>query len=227
MTGPRGLYQDCLLEPVRVGNCWIVAVADGLGGSNGGEIASSLAIDEVRKKLKSPGQMDEVFEAARAKIQARSHSDADLAKMGTTLTCLLIEGITAEVGHVGDTRITHIRGGGVMSRTEDQTEVQRLLDNGVITHGQAKRHPRRNVIYSALSGREDKYTLFQNQFETKIGDRIILSSDGFHTLLLRKELAQISQSSRSLDEFSEGVQIALKQKVLTDDATAIFIEVTG
>ena len=210
-----------------MGEYWIAAIADGIGGSSGGEIASKLAIEEVQSKLVMPGQMRNAFESARASIRSRSLSKPDLAKMGTTLSCILMADGTAEVGHVGDTRITHFRGGGVMARTQDQTEVQRLLDNGIITIGQAKRHPRRNVIYSALSGRTDKYTLFDGEFDIQVGDRIVLSSDGFHSHFLRRELAGISESSSTLESFVKSVEMKLKNEELVDDATAIFMEVTA
>ncbi|WP_412550814.1 PP2C family protein-serine/threonine phosphatase [Shimia sp. MIT910701] len=226
IVGPKGAYQDCSLAPLNKDDFWVAAIADGVGGYAGGETAAKIAISEVESSLTSFGLMDEIFARASAEIRRQASENQSLAKMSTTLTCLSIENGVAEVGHVGDTRITHFRGPGVLSRTEDQTEVQRLLKNGIITRGQAKRHPRQNVIYSALSGRNADYTLYQNSFDVQPGDRIILSTDGFHSLFTRRELAGISQGCVDLESFFARVQSELPQRKISDDATAVFIEVS-
>jgi protein phosphatase len=111
-----------------------------------------------------------------------------------------------------------------MGRTKDQTELQKLLDDGVLTKNQAARYPRRNVLLSAMSAGRD-YDLHEQEFLVQKGDRILLTSDGFHSLLLRGRIAHISSSNPAFEDFWSALEAALAAETLDDDASCLAVEI--
>jgi PPM family protein phosphatase len=223
IVGPKGENQDAILPPFSVGNCTWCAIADGVGSSALGGLAARSSIEVVR--LVSVGQsMEEVFSGAHRLLSEIASEQESGKSISTTLSVLKICDGIAFVGHVGDTRVSHYRGPGVMGRTKDQTEVQKLLDDGVLTKNQAARYPRRNVLLSALSAGRD-YTLQEQEFAVQKGDRILLTSDGFHSKLLRGRISQLSFGKSQFEEFWISVQEALALVQLDDDASCLAIEI--
>lgn len=224
--GPKGENQDCLLAPFEFEGDWWAAIADGMGGSKGGAIASRIGVSAVSVAVTELGyrEMPQIFSNVTDRLLEAAREDAELSRMGTTLSVLRIAASRAFVGHVGDTRISHLRGQGVRARTHDQTEVQKLLDEGVITKAQAARYPRRNVLLSVM-GPDRNFDLVQSDFEIEEGDRILLTSDGFHGKIMRREMAKISSSCASFEAFFE----ILNEKILSlspeDDFTCLAIQV--
>ena len=225
VAGPKGKNQDCLLEPTRNDGEWWCAIADGVGGSDLGEVASRLCIDTVRQQLVNGKTMEELFCIVADKLSEKAQSATTDQTMSSTLSILRLVGKQAFVGHVGDTRITHYRNGGVVTRTRDQTEVQQLLDDGVLTKYQARRYPRKNVILSAMSPKRS-HTLFESSFDVELGDRILLTTDGFHHCLQKRTIAYLSEKGPDFRTFFQSIERELSQVVLEDDATVLAIEVS-
>ena len=225
LPGPRGHNQDCVLEPTSSGAEWWCAIADGVGGSGAGEVASRVCIEAVRNSIEDGEAMPRLFRKVADALLRAAKTEVNAARMSSTLSVLRISGTQAFVGHVGDTRISHYRGIGVMGRTRDQTEVQKLLDDGVLTKHQARRYPRKNVILSAMSPQK-KFTLFENEFVVKRGDRILLTTDGFHALLQRRAVAEISSNCPAFDMFFTVIEKQLSKLSLTDDATVLALEIS-
>ena len=225
LAGPKGHNQDCILEPTTSGADWWCAIADGVGGSGGGEVASRVCIDAVRSSIADGELMSSLFsKVADALLRAATANDENV-RMSSTLSVLRISGTGAFVGHVGDTRISHYRGVGVMGRTHDQTEVQKLLDDRVLTKRQALRYPRRNVILSAMSPQKE-FTLFENEFSVERGDRILLTSDGFHGQLHRRAVSKISSNCAAFEMFFSAIEKQLNELSLNDDATVLAFEIS-
>lgn len=223
ITGPRGENQDAVLDPLRVGDTTWCGIADGVGSAALGGMAARASLNEVRD-MTAAESMGELFVRVSRKLVALAEEHGDPKSLTTTLSLLCIEGDKARVGHVGDTRITHYRGGGVMTRTKDQTEVQKLLDDGVLTKNQARRYPRRNVLLSAMSaGRE--YDLYEATFSLELGDRILLTSDGFHSKVLRPQSATLSSETPNFDDFWYKLEETLFGESLNDDASCLAIEI--
>ncbi|WP_339772768.1 protein phosphatase 2C domain-containing protein [uncultured Pseudosulfitobacter sp.] len=223
ITGPKGENQDVVLEPFQVGDTTWCGIADGVGSAALGGMAARAGLDEVRG-MTDAEPMGELFARVSRKLATLAEQHGNPKSLSTTLSLLCIEGDKANVGHVGDTRITHYRGGGVMTRTKDQTEVQKLLDDGVLTKNQARRYPRRNVLLSAMSaGRE--YDLHEATFSLEVGDRVLLTSDGFHGKLLRPQLASLSAATPDFDEFWRALEEKLSVESMEDDASCLAIEI--
>lgn len=144
--------------------------------------------------------------------------------MGTTLSVLVISGNVAKVGHVGDTRIYHLRGSGILRRTQDQTEVQKLLDEGILSKTSAMKYPRKNVLYSALTPVRN-YQLYKVSFDIEANDRITLLSDGISKVIGLKEFQNLSETSKSVEEFKSAVENLISTKGSIDDYSAVFLQI--
>ena len=224
LSGPRDQNQDCVLEPLKSGADWWCAIADGVGGAEFGEVASRMCIEAVKTFAADGETMHMLFNKAAGMLYSAATNEQGSMQMSSTLSVLRISGTQAYVGHVGDTRIDHYRGDGVMNRTYDQTEVQKLLDDGILTKHQARRYPRRNVILSAMSPKK-YFTLFENEFSIESGDRILLTSDGFHENLRRREIARISNVNSGFALFFDAINSELAKITLSDDATVLALEI--
>ena len=145
----RSSNQDCLL----VDGC-VYGVADGMGGHQGGETASRVAVqvlkNALRGKLPDRRALEVGVEAANRRVYDMARHDSSLSGMGTTVTLLWEDGKRVLVGHVGDSRAYRLRGGELEQITQDHSIVAELLRNNVITTEMARNHPYRNVITRAV-----------------------------------------------------------------------------
>jgi serine/threonine protein phosphatase PrpC len=161
----------------------LLAVADGMGGHVGGEIASAAAI-ETLKPLDvdvSAHELVNVLEQAVHRANETLHSivegDPSLQGMGTTLTAMLWNGHQLALVHIGDSRAYLLRNGELFQITHDHTLVQSLVDEGRITLDEAASHPQRSLLLRALDGRGEVDPDVSLR-EAQLGDRYLLCSDG-------------------------------------------------
>lgn len=163
----------------------VFAVADGMGGHRGGEVASATALGPLAAlDGQRFGDPDATLDALTAAVVAantavarRSHDDPALQGMGTTLTAVLVDGREAHLVHVGDSRAYLARGERLVQLTDDHTLMQTLLDQGRITRDQIATHPHRSVITRAV-GVADDVEVDGMLLTLRDGDRLILCSDG-------------------------------------------------
>ncbi|MBD3640243.1 MAG: serine/threonine-protein phosphatase [Marinobacter sp.] len=168
----------------------LLVLADGMGGHQGGEIASQLAVAAVLDSLLpalsasvAPDsaavreRLDAAFELAAARIQKEQGGDVRLEKMGTTLVVAWVIDHSAFIGHIGDSRCYLVAGGGVRCLTRDDTVVQNMIEDGSITETEAPRVPFRNVLTRALGASNDATPSFRLQ-ELAPGEGLLLCSDG-------------------------------------------------
>jgi protein phosphatase len=174
---------------------YVLAVADGMGGHAGGEIASQIAIDAI-------AELDQVIDddALRALRQAvrqaslrlreRATREPYLRGMGTTLTVMLWNDPQVAFAHIGDSRAYLLRDGTLYQLTHDHTLVQLLLDDGRITAEQAAVHPRRSMLSRALDGGDGaECDLWCAQAEP--GDRYLLCTDGLSGVVSADQLCEV------------------------------------
>lgn len=163
----------------------VFAVADGMGGHRGGEVASATALEPLaaldgRRFDDADAALAALTDAvvrANAAVSQRSNAEPDLEGMGTTLTAVLVDGRDAHLVHVGDSRAYLARGGTFVQLTDDHTLVQTLLDQGRITADQVATHPHRSVITRAVGVGED-VEVDGMRLTLRDGDRLVLCSDG-------------------------------------------------
>jgi len=225
--GPRDSNQDRLLVPTaREGKRFIAAVADGIGGAPGGAEAAQIAIDAAAAFTGPSIDLSSVFATAVEKIRQTADANPTFAKMGTTLTLVLIERGMAHVAHAGDTRAYHLRGPGLNTLTKDQTEVAELLRKGVLSKQQAKRYPRRNVLLSALTAKAE-YEVHLAAAALLPGDRLLLISDGIYQRLKRGSILNTSIENASVTRFAERLMVRAKEAKPSDNYSAVAIEIVG
>ncbi|MEH1017591.1 protein phosphatase 2C domain-containing protein [Micromonospora sp. CPCC 206060] len=195
----RGLIRSGNQDAVHAGP-WLVAVADGMGGMAAGDLASAIAIDSVAPlDVETPedgliAALQGAIGTASARIRQAVAEDPERQGMGTTLTALLFArtGSCLALAHIGDSRAYLLRDGVLKQVTRDDTFVQMLVDEGVITAEQASSHPRRAVVTQALQGAE-----VSPAYATMVpwaGDRWLLCSDGLSNVVRPDTLAEVLAS---------------------------------
>jgi protein phosphatase len=174
---------------------WLLAVCDGVGGAARGDIASSTAVQQLRRLDERPAG-DPVALVAGALHRAHDRigelvdHDPALNGTSTTATLALFDGQKIAIGHVGDSRAYLLRDGELARLTKDHTFVQTLIDEGRLSEEEARVHPHRNLILQALDGvHESEPDLFSEQVRS--GDRLLLCSDGACGVLSDERIADI------------------------------------
>jgi serine/threonine protein phosphatase PrpC len=173
----------------------LLAVADGLGGHAGGEVASAAAIDALRPldaELPAGDLLNALQHAVRQANDTMRHiaeSDPSLRGLGTTLTAMLWSGSQLALVHIGDSRAYLLRDGELFQITHDHTLVQSLVDEGRITLDEAASHPQRSLLLRAIDGKQSEPDL-QLQ-DAQAGDRYLLCSDGLYTVVTAEKLLEV------------------------------------
>lgn len=173
----------------------LYAVADGMGGHRGGEVASQLALQTVVERLRAgQGSLADQVQAANRAVYERSATDRKVTGMGTTLTAAIVAGDRAHLVHVGDSRAYLLRAGALRQLTEDHTLVNRMLKAGEITEREAAVHPHRNVILRAL-GQDPDVAIDEQDVGLIEGDRLLLCSDGLTVMVPEDQLQAILEAT--------------------------------
>lgn len=195
----------------------LIAVADGMGGHAGGDVASSIVIgrlaqlDSETPASEIVAELEDTILDANQAILSRAREEPQLAGMGTTVTALLrVEGRFA-LAHIGDSRAYLLRDGETTQVTRDHTFVQRLMDEGRLTPEEAERHPQRSVLMRVLGDVDSDPELDLSLRPARPGDRWMLCSDGLSGLV---SLDTIGEVLRDVDDpgecADELVQLALR-----------------
>src|SRR5919201_5278487 len=128
----------------------LYVVADGMGGHRGGDVASSIVVEELSKSDEDGMRLGERIREANRTVFERQAGDRSLAGMGTTVTAVVADAGTLRIGHVGDSRAYLLRDGDLRRLTEDHTLVGRMVDEGKISEEEAQGHPQRSILTRAL-----------------------------------------------------------------------------
>lgn len=207
-------------------------VCDGMGGANGGKLASSTASDFLEKKfLKELAGVtkDEQIEAfladsisrASAKIYRIAGKQPENKGMGTTIVCAVVKDNKAYYAHVGDSRIYLFRKGRLKQITKDHSMVQELIEQGSITEEEAQRHPRKNLITRALGVLPSvKVDTAVCKFEP--GDTLLMCSDGLSNFVPSAAIAATLRKT----PFFEQAQTLINQAIDgggQDNITALLV----
>lgn len=182
----------------------LYAVADGMGGHRGGEVASNLALETVQELFEQgTGTLADQVERANRAVFERSQQDRSVSGMGTTLTAALIDGDRAHLAHVGDSRAYLFRGGELSLLTEDHTLVHKMVTEGEITAEEAETHPHRSILTRAL-GVDAAVQVDESDVVVADGDRLLLCSDGLTGMVpdeqIREVLGRQADPQSAVDE---------------------------
>ncbi|MEI7540696.1 MAG: protein phosphatase 2C domain-containing protein [Actinomycetes bacterium] len=183
----------------------LIAVADGMGGHAGGEVASRIAIQTLQKLsplLSNPDIDTDSIEdlllnslfTIDVEIGEYADEAVELRGMGTTLTALLAVENNVALLHVGDSRCYRLRGNNLEQLSNDHTVIRELLDQGAISQSEVADHPQRSVLTQALMGQGTVVPVLQI-YEAKEKDRFLLCSDGLSSVLSEKEIKMLLKKS--------------------------------
>ncbi len=179
------------------GTAWSV-VCDGMGGANGGNIASANAVKIISEYISSSYHEGMSSNSIRALLESSicganirlydmSRTIESLAGMGTTVVSVIISGGIAHIAHAGDSRAYIIRENKLIQITRDHSIVQTMIDKGQLTEEEAKMHPNKNVITRALGVAED-IGIEYNEVEFLDDDCILLCTDGLTNYVSVEEI---------------------------------------
>jgi protein phosphatase len=209
----------------------LYVVADGMGGHNAGEVASALAVTTLkagaRTGIDSVERFRELVQQANTAIYTASLDDSTQSGMGTTLTALSIvagEEPRVLVANVGDARTYMWRNGALTRLSVDQSYVQELVNEGIITPEEARVHPRRNIVTRALGiDRSVVVDVFSHVVRT--GDRIVLCSDGLVDEVSDADIAIVLGQHSDPQDTSEALVMVANTAGGRDNTTVIVIDV--
>ncbi len=218
--------------------CGLAGVADGMGGHNGGEIASAAARDgilrEIRGRKPSREQLEETVKKINLEIWEQQEKDAALTGMGTTLTLLWAAENEVIIAQVGDSRAYLLRDGEMRQITADHSLVGDMVRRGVLTEEQAACHPMRNYITRAV-GTDTTIEPDLYSEARKAGDRWLICSDGLYGQMSRQVLQSLASAENPEEAADRLLQTALDNGgkdnisliILTDETGALQPETEG
>jgi serine/threonine protein phosphatase PrpC len=206
----------------------LFVVADGMGGAQAGEVASRIAVESFEAGVADTGHPEASLAAlaqqANARIYELSHSNAEQAGMGTTLTAVYVGEREIAIAHVGDSRAYRVREGELLRLTEDHSLVDELLRQGRLTPEEAVEHPQRSVITRAL-GPEGTVEVDTRSYAARDGDVYLLCSDGLTTMLAEAQLASVVSAHATLREAGEALIAAANEAGGRDNITVVLLRV--
>lgn len=195
----RSHNEDSVNIVKNMNNEYLVVVADGMGGHKAGEVASSLAVNELAKRfseLSSVGTKEEaviwlkeIIDEINVKILKYAEEHVDATGLGTTCVCSIITDDFLLFGNVGDSSGYVLKNGKLYKVTRDHTLVNILLENGELTESAAKTHPQKNVLMKALGASEEiEMDIFDVE---KTVDGVLLCSDGLTNMVSVEQMEKI------------------------------------
>jgi serine/threonine protein phosphatase PrpC len=204
----------------------LFVVADGMGGAQAGEVASRLAVEAFQHGLLDASEpqveMAALAQAANSRIHKHSHSNAEQAGMGTTLTAVYVGENEVSIAHVGDSRAYCMRDGELLRLTEDHSLVDELIRQGRLTPAEAVEHPQRSVITRAL-GPEVAVDVDTRAFRARAGDVYLLCSDGLTTMVPEEQLAAVLRDHPRLRDAGEALIAAANDAGGRDNITVVLL----
>ena len=218
----RGNNEDAFLVDAAH---QLYAVADGIGGHRGGEVASRTAIEALRAAVAAGRPVNEAITRANTAVLERAAGDAELTGMGTTMTALVVAGAQQVlVGHVGDSRAYLLHEGVLRRITDDHSLVEELVREGRLTPEQAESHPQRNLVTRAL-GTDAEVEVDLYTIEVMVGDRVVICSDGLTTMVRERDIERLARSEPDAQRAAELLVDAANRAGGEDNTSVVIVDV--
>ena len=217
-------------------NFGLFVVADGMGGHQKGERASTVAVQSVArivgtyifsKILEEIEEFSDVKTLKELMHSALNQSNNDVSINvpggGTTVTALLLMGENAIIGHVGDSRAYMLDSGRLLQLTKDHSLVQKLHDLGEITNAGIENHPRRNILLRAV-GQGDILDVDVSDYCVESGSVFLLCSDGLWGCLEEEEMVRIISNTPDLQDACETLTREANKTGGLDNITSLIVK---
>ncbi len=239
----RAENEDRILLDDRLG---LFIVADGMGGHTHGEVAAELAVTTVRCYIDSSRDRVDVtwpfgynfdlslcenrlataVQLANRQVWRRSEQAPECAGMGTTLVAALLNGNTAAVANVGDSRLYLFRQERLIQLTIDDTWVGAMVQQGTLDPSEVANHPMRNVLTQAAGARENvEIHCVEHTFAA--GDILLLSSDGLHSVVEEEAISAVLASGEGLERATSRLIHAARANGAPDNVSCVLLRYGG
>jgi protein phosphatase len=201
-----------------------------MGGHDAGEVASKIAVNTVCKELGRHATHNDdpqglVALAARlANVDVKKEGALRGSDMGTTLSLVLIDGATAHIANVGDSRVYWIDNGSITQITEDHSLVAKLVSTGKMTKAEARNHPKSNLLYRTIGTDE---TIRVDTFKVKLekGGSLLLCTDGLWGELSEEAIHGICSTEKDSEKICARLLRMANEKGGKDNVTAVVVKV--
>ena len=213
----------------------VFAVADGLGGHRGGEVASAMAVEPLAAldghafadAQRAAEALAEAIREANLAILRRARSDPELWGMGTTVSAAAVAGDRVlQLAHVGDSRAYLLRAGAPLRQlTTDHTVVQEAVARGMLTRQQAAVHPQRGVVTRAVGLDPQVPVDLPEPLELEAGDQVLLCTDGLTEVVGDERIAAVLVSQADGDDACRALIAAANQGGGPDNVTVVLLRV--
>ncbi|WRS30928.1 protein phosphatase 2C domain-containing protein [Actinomycetaceae bacterium MB13-C1-2] len=210
----------------------LLAVADGMGGAAGGDVASSVVVAHLAPLDDAPGPSDQLLtnlsdalQDAHDELIERTEENERLRGLGTTCTAILRSENKLAMVHIGDSRAYLLREENLVQVTSDQSLVQYLIDTGQITPKQAETHPKRNVVMNVLGDTPGPVVSDATVREAVVGDRWLLCSDGLSGVVSDETIANTLTAIDDLDECADELVTYALRAGGPDNITVVLADV--
>jgi len=202
---------------------YLFTIADGVGGNRAGEVASKQATEKLIELYYAGGKnplaaLRHAFKQTNLHICDLGLTNPAYRRMATTLTAMALVGGQVYIGHVGDTRIYHIRESTIEQLTRDHSEVGELVRMQILTPEEAQRHPRRHIITRSLGSELMTQIDFRAE-PIQAGDSFVLCTDGLWEPLAPAEIAEVVEGASAADACQRLIALALDRG--TDDNLSV------
>ena len=211
----------------------LMIICDGMGGVNGGDIASNLAVNSIREILTQnytegllpvdvENLLKKAIQKANFEIFSAAQNDNNLSGMGTTIVLVAIFYDKIHIAHIGDSRAYLIRQGNIKQLTVDHSVVQEMINEGEITHEEAKRHPQKNIITRALG--ISKNVDIDYSIETKKPtDSIIICTDGLTNYFDQNEILDYVKNKKNNQQLVDNFIFTANERGGNDNITVVIL----
>jgi len=205
----------------------LFVVADGLGGHEAGEVASSIAVETLRDHAPRRADANALARAVRAanrEVIRAAREGVGRSGMGTTLTAAIVEGGRIAIAHVGDSRAYLLHGGVLRRLSDDHSMVADMIRRGQLTEADARVHPNRSVITRAL-GTDTNMVADTYEIDADSGDRLLLCSDGLTGMLEDARIAELLGSYRDPGVAASELVAAANEAGGHDNISVVIVDI--
>jgi protein phosphatase len=205
-------------------------LADGMGGYNGGDLASQLAVETIVNSCRDSAEVlprkifDEAITLTNTVIREKAASLAELEGMGTTIVCAtILEGNVLHIANVGDSRLYIVNEEFIRQITTDHSYVEEMIKVGSIDRESARNHPKKNIITRAIGA--DDY-IVPDFFTVKLrpGDIILMCSDGLSNMIYDDEIMMIIKKEKDMVSKAESLIAAANNNGGLDNISVILVD---
>jgi len=226
----RVINEDCVASKSH-GESHLFVVCDGMGGYNGGDVASNIAVNSLIEFFDQnvfddyKVFFDKAIQYVQTKILEGQKSNIQFSSMGSTLVAIVIKEQKVYYAHVGDSRLYLRRKNKLLQLTKDHSYVQALIDEKIISKEEAETHPRKHLLLSALGVElQFTYTICKKPLIPQNNDLLMLCTDGLMSTLSNLQICTLMGGNGSLEQITQALLEGAHSEGAPDNTSIIMIK---